>query len=118
MDASGNIQHKDIGLFLKQIIADYFKELGREVTIKYIDPSYIIRNAPANPGDSVFCSGLAYHAVHGAMSGKTKFVIGRVNNHYVYLPISAVVNKRKKINMEGGFWLSTLESTGQPFKMH
>lgn len=117
-DASGNIQHKDIGLFLKKRIADFFKERNYEVTIKYIDPSYIIRSAPANPGDSVFCSGLAYHAVHGAMSGKTRFVVGRVNNHYVYLPISAVVNKRKKINMEGGFWFSTLESTGQPFKMY
>jgi 6-phosphofructokinase 1 len=117
-DASGNIQHKDIGLFLKNKIADFFEERNYDVTIKYIDPSYIIRSAPANPGDSVFCSGLAYHAVHGAMSGRTQFVVGRVNNQYVYLPISAVVNKRKKINMEGGFWFSTLESTGQPFTMY
>lgn len=116
-DASGNVQHGDIGLLLKQRIKEYFSNLQYEVTIKYIDPSYIIRSAPANPGDSVFCSGLAYHAVHGAMSGKTKFVVGRVNNQYVYLPISAVVNKRKKINMEGGFWFSTIESTGQPLSM-
>ncbi|WP_041632964.1 ATP-dependent 6-phosphofructokinase [Maribacter sp. HTCC2170] len=116
-DASGNIQHDDIGLFLKNSIADYFKKNNYEVTIKYIDPSYIIRSAPANPGDSVFCSGLAYHAVHGAMSGRSKFVVGRVNNQYVYLPITAVTNKRKKINMEGGYWYAALESTGQPFEM-
>ena len=116
-DASGNVQHDDIGLLLKNEIAEFFKEKDYEVTIKYIDPSYIIRSAPANPGDSVFCSGLAYHALHGAMAGKTKFVVGRVNNQYVYLPISAVTSSRKKINMEGGFWFAALESTGQPFEM-
>ncbi|MBD0852304.1 ATP-dependent 6-phosphofructokinase [Maribacter arenosus] len=116
-DASGNIKHGDIGLLLKTEIAEYFKKNDRQVTIKYIDPSYIIRSAPANPGDSIFCNGLAYHAVHGAMTGRTRFVVGRVNNRYVYLPISAVTNKRKKINMEGGFWYTVLESTGQPFEM-
>lgn len=116
-DASGNVQHDDIGLLLKNEISEFFKKQDYEVTIKYIDPSYIIRSAPANPGDSVFCSGLAYHALHGAMAGKTKFVVGVVNNQYVYLPISAVTYKRKKINMEGGFWFAALESTGQPFEM-
>ncbi|MDE3743682.1 ATP-dependent 6-phosphofructokinase [Maribacter polysaccharolyticus] len=116
-DASGNIQHDDIGILLKNKISEFFKKKDYEVTIKYIDPSYIIRSAPANPGDSVFCSGLAYHALHGAMAGKTKFVVGVVNNQYVYLPISAVTSSRKKINMEGGFWFAALESTGQPFEM-
>ena len=78
-DASGNVQHDDIGLFLKHKINEYFKDIY-PTTIKYIDPSYIVRSAAANSGDSVFCSGLAYMAVHGAMSGKTKFVVGRVNN--------------------------------------
>ena len=64
-DASGNIQHQDIGVFLKEKIAAYFKEKC-PVTIKYIDPSYIVRCAPANSSDSVYCSRLAYHAVHGA----------------------------------------------------
>lgn len=115
-DASGNIQHDDIGVFLKDKIKNHFKG-DIPVTIKYIDPSYIVRNAPANPTDSVFCSGLAYHAVHGAMAGKTKFVVGRVNNKFVYLPISAVTQKRKKIDLESEFWFSVLQSTGQPFTM-
>ncbi|KQC30075.1 ATP-dependent 6-phosphofructokinase [Flagellimonas eckloniae] len=113
-DASGNVQHDDIGIFLKQKIKDYFSDVF-PVTIKYIDPSYIIRSAAANSSDSVFCSSLAYQAVHGAMSGKTKFVVGKVNDKFVYLPISAVVSKRKKIDLEGGFWFSVLQSTGQPF---
>jgi 6-phosphofructokinase 1 len=115
-DASGNIQHSDIGLFLKEKIKVYFKEKF-PVTIKYIDPSYIVRSAAANPGDSVFCSGLAYMAVHGAMAGKTRFVVGRVNNKFVYLPISAVTQKRKKIDLESEFWFAVLQSTGQPFRM-
>lgn len=87
-DASGNVKHKDIGLFLKEKIASYFKGLEEEVTIKYIDPSYIIRSAPANASDSIFCSRLAYHAVHGAMAGKTRFVVGVLNGKFVYLPIT------------------------------
>jgi 6-phosphofructokinase 1 len=116
-DASGNIQHKDIGLLLQQKIKDYFDGIHMKTTIKYIDPSYIIRSAPANANDSLFCNQLSYHAVHGAMAGKTNFVVGSVNNRFVYLPITDVTKKRKKINMEGGFWFGALQSTGQPFSM-
>ncbi len=115
-DASGNIMHDDIGIFLKETIKQYFKDIF-PITIKYIDPSYIVRSAAANSSDSVFCSGLAYMAVHGAMAGKTKFVVGRVNNKLVYLPISAVVQNRKKIDLESDFWFAVLQSTGQPFFM-
>ncbi|MBO0322976.1 ATP-dependent 6-phosphofructokinase [Muricauda sp. CAU 1633] len=114
-DASGNIKHKDIGLFLKEKIAEHFQDTS--VTIKYIDPSYIVRSAPANSSDSVYCSRLAYHAVHGAMAGKTKFVASKVNNKYVYVPIAEVTKKRKKIDLEGEFWFSVLQSTGQPFSL-
>ena len=115
-DASGNIQHEDIGLFLKKEIKNFFAS-EFPVTIKYIDPSYIVRSAAANPVDSVFCSQLAYMAVHGAMAGKTRFVTGRVNNKFVYLPITAVTQKRKKIDLESEFWFSVLQSTGQPFSL-
>lgn len=115
-DASGNVQHEDIGVFLKEKIKEHFKEVF-PVTVKYIDPSYIVRSAAANSGDSVFCAGLAYMAVHGAMAGKTKFVVGRVNNKLVYLPIAAVTQKRKKIDLESEFWFAVLQSTGQPFIM-
>lgn len=116
-DASGNIKHQDIGIFLKDRIGDYFDKQGTEVTIKYIDPSYIIRSAPANASDSIFCNRLAYQAVHGAMAGKTRFVVGLLNNQLVYLPISEVVLRRKKIDLEGEFWYAALQSTGQPFTM-
>ncbi len=114
-DASGNIQHSDIGVFLKEKIKTYFSDIP--VTIKYIDPSYIVRSAPANSSDSVYCGRLAYHAVHGAMAGKTRFVVSKVNNKYVYIPISEVTQKRKKIDLESEFWFSVLQSTGQPFSL-
>lgn len=116
-DASGNIQHRDIGIMLKERIKQYFDAAHLNTTIKYIDPSYIIRSAPANANDSLFCTRLAYQAVHGAMAGKTKFVVGRVNNRFVYVPIANVVNTRKKLDLEGEFWFGVLESTGQPFTM-
>jgi len=117
IDASGNVQHKDIGLLLQERIKTHLNKLGMNHTIKYIDPSYIIRSAPANANDSLYCNRLAYHAVHGAMAGKTNFVIGTVNNRFVYLPIEDVTKKRKKIDLEGGFWFGVLQSTGQPFLM-
>ena len=116
-DSSGNIQHKDIGLLLKERIKDYFDGIHMKTTIKYIDPSYIIRSAPANTNDSLYCNRLAYHAVHGAMAGKTNFVVGTVNNRFVYLPIEDVTKNRKKIDMESGYWFGVLQSTGQPFSM-
>ena len=113
-DASGNIKHQDIGLLLKNEITQYFQESGTSVTIKYIDPSYIIRSAPANASDSIFCGRLAQNAVHGVMAGKTGFVVGRWNNKFIYLPINETIKKRKKIDLKGELWWNVLESTGQP----
>lgn len=116
-DASGNILHNDIGVFLKEELTAYFKQLDFPVSVKYIDPSYIIRSAPANPSDSIFCNKLGLNAVHGALTGKTGFVVGRRNNKFVYLPIEFVIAERKKIDIEGDLWLNVLESTGQPMNM-
>ena len=116
-DASGNILHEDIGVHLKIKIKQYLQEKGIKASIKYIDPSYIIRSAPANPVDSIFCNQLALAAVHGAMAGKTGFVAGQRSDTIVYLPIPLVTARRKKIDVEGDLWLNVLESTGQPISM-
>lgn len=50
-DASGNIRLADIGLFLKDRIADYFQTVGMDIIIRYIDPSYIIRFQYSGFGD-------------------------------------------------------------------
>lgn len=116
-DASGNIKNKDIGLYLKEKISDEFASKNFPVTIKYIDPSYIIRSAPANANDSKFCSLLAQNAVHAAMAGKTDFVIGHWNNFFTLLPITIAVAKRNKIDVEGELWWNVIEATGQPISM-
>jgi 6-phosphofructokinase 1 len=116
-DPSGNILHQDIGVHLKIKIKQYLQEKNIEATIKYIDPSYILRSAPANPVDSIFCNQLALAAVHGVMAGKTGFVVGQRSETIVYLPIPLVTAERKKINVQGDLWLNVLESTGQPISM-
>jgi 6-phosphofructokinase 1 len=116
-DASGNLLHHDIGVFLKEEFTRYCKEVNFTANVKYIDPSYIIRSAPASPSDSIFCNKLGLHGVHGAMAGKTSFVVGRCNNKFVYLPMELVTRKRKKINPNGDLWLNVLETTGQPVSM-
>jgi 6-phosphofructokinase 1 len=116
-DVSGNKKYKDIGIYLKDKISEEFENKGFPFSIKYIDPSYIIRSAPANANDSKFCNLLAQNAVHAALSGKTDFVIGFWNNQFTLLPIEMVVAKRKKIDVEGELWWNVLEATGQPISM-
>ncbi len=86
---------------------------NREVSIKYIDPSYTIRSLPANANDRAFCSFLGRDAVHAGMAGKTKLLVGRWNNHFILLPMSASAGKRKQVNPKGKLWLSVLGATGQ-----
>jgi 6-phosphofructokinase 1 len=113
-DASGNTLHKDIGQFLAEVIKRYFKANNQELNLKYIDPSYIIRSAPANSSDQVFCSFLGQKAVHAAMAGKTNLLIGQWNDHFVHVPIASAITKRKKVDPMGELWNSVLERTGQP----
>ncbi|HPS59120.1 MAG TPA: ATP-dependent 6-phosphofructokinase [Spirochaetota bacterium] len=116
-DASGNIKHKDIGIFLKEKIEQYFKAKKIEITLKYIDPSYIIRSAPPVPNDSIYCAQLGQYAVHAGMAGKTDLVIGQWNNNYTHVPIELAISKRRKINPNSRFWFSVIDATGQPERM-
>jgi 6-phosphofructokinase 1 len=112
-DKSGNKKFGDIGLFLKAKIEAYFKEVGAEVNIKYIDPSYIIRSVPAIPNDSVFCGFLGQMAAHAGMAGKTDMLVGLWNNMFTHIPIAPAISTRKMINPGQKLWMSVLETTGQ-----
>ena len=85
--------------------------------MKYIDPSYIIRSAEAAPIDSVYCSRLGNNAVHAAMAGKNKMLVGLVNNTFVHIPIEIAVSERKHVDPEGNLWRDVLEATHQPVTM-
>jgi len=112
-DASGNIKLKDIGLYLKDRIKGYFDQKGIDVSLKYIDPSYMIRSLPANANDSVFCGLLGRGAVHAGMAGKTKMIISHWNNAFVHVPLPLCAGKRKQVSPHGRLWRTVLESTGQ-----
>ncbi|CCO23000.1 ATP-dependent 6-phosphofructokinase [Maridesulfovibrio hydrothermalis] len=112
-DPSGNPVLCDICTLITRRIKDYFKDTGKEITLKFIDPSYIIRSVPANANDCVYCGFLGQHAVHAAMAGKTGMVVSRLQARYVHLPLDLVITKRKKLNIRSDYWRAVLESTGQ-----
>jgi 6-phosphofructokinase 1 len=116
-DASGNLKMVDVGVFLRDKIESHFEEKKREVNLKYIDPSYIIRSAVAVPVDSIYCDRLGNAAAHAAMSGKTKVVIGMVNDEFVHIPVKAAVSRRSRVDPESSLWRDTLDATHQPLFM-
>lgn len=113
-DASGNVLHKDVGLFLKDAIQSHFKERGIPVNLKYIDPSYYIRSVPANTWDRVLSDHMARAAVHAGMAGKTGALIGYWDGDFTHVPISAAVAQKKQMDLSSELWGGVLASTGQP----
>ncbi|MDR0708082.1 MAG: ATP-dependent 6-phosphofructokinase [Treponema sp.] len=116
-DAGGNLKLGDVGAYLRDRIEKHFKAIKVEINLKYIDPSYIIRSAPASPIDSVYCERLGNAAAHAAMAGKTKVVIGLVNNEFVHIPMKAAISHRNHVDPESSLWRDTLDATHQPTLM-
>ena len=113
-DASGNIKLGDIGTLLKERLPHMFQQDSIPVSIKYIDPSYIIRAAAANPADQVFCNRMAQYAVHAAMAGKTGLLVGYWHGRMTHVPLRALGGEKQRINPDGELWQNVLETTGQP----
>lgn len=116
-DASGNVKLKDIGVFLKQRIGDYFTSRGKDCPVRYIDPSYTIRSLAANSFDAQFCLVLGQHAVHAGMAGRTNMVVGLWNHRFVHVPIPLAVGKQRQLDPGADLWRRVLDSTGQPSSM-
>jgi 6-phosphofructokinase 1 len=116
-DASGNAKLADIGVYLRDRITAHFKKKGIDATVKYIDPSYMVRSSPAIPTDSVYCERLGNNAAHAAMAGKTKVLIGMVNREFVHIPIKAAVTRRNHVDPEGSLWRDAVDATQQPITM-
>jgi 6-phosphofructokinase 1 len=116
-DASGNVKYGDIGIFLRDAIMKHFKQIGTDVTLKYIDPSYTIRSVPATPPDSAFCLLLGQSAVHAGLSGRTNMVVSFWNHQFTHVPIALAVSARKQIDPQDALWSNVVTSTGQPWNM-
>lgn len=116
-DSYGNKKLGDIGVFLRKRIAAHFDAQGIEISMKYIDPSYMIRSMPACASDSIYCARLGANAVHAAMTGRTACLVGRVNNRLVHVPIGAASGRRNRVDPEGALWRDVVNDTGQPLVM-
>lgn len=112
-DASGNPVLGEIADLLRREIHRYLNERRIEHSIKYIDPSYIIRSVSASANDKVYCGFLGQYAVHAAMAGRTDMVVAKLQDRYVHLPLELVTRTRRKLNIYSDLWRAVLESTGQ-----
>jgi len=121
-DASGNVLLDDVGPWLskqlKRRLDDRLKDsspYGDGLTLKYIDPSYMVRGIPPNTADNLYCLKLAHNAAHGAMAGFSSFIVGSVNTRECYVPIELVANKRNVIDTSHqSLWEYVVFATGQP----
>jgi 6-phosphofructokinase 1 len=113
-DPSGNPQHQDIGLFLKHRIEQHFAHHRLPITLKYLDPSYYIRSAPANTRDRILSDQFGRLAVDAAMCGKTNVLIGMMHNQFVNVPIGNAIREKKRLDVGGDTWESVLRETRQP----
>lgn len=115
-DESGNPVFLDVGGWLKSELKkwwsrDHPKEL---FTVKYIDPTYMIRAVPANATDNLYCTLLAHSAIHGAMAGYTGFVCGPINGNYAYIPVEEVARAKNPVNTRDHKWAWVRSVTNQP----
>ena len=105
----------DIGLLIKKEIIKKSEELGIEVNLKYMDPTYVVRAVPANEYDCNLCAKLAESAVHCAFAGYTNFSVGIINNKPCMIPSELMCGKnQRKIMYNSEDYLMLLASTGQP----
>ena len=118
VDASGNVLKKDIGEFLKRYITNHFKARGVMASVKYFDPSYMIRSVPAKGTDAIRCYLLARSAVHAAMAGRTNCVVGQTAEWNTLVPISLATIERQKVNPKSDLWRSVMDATGQEFYLN
>ncbi len=118
LDASGNVHFPsldhDVGRVLKEAIELHFARRKLPLTLKYIDPSYMVRATRASSEDAVFCDALARNAVHAAMAGKTDMMVGRWHRCFTHVALELVLAHSKRLDPAGDLWREVVESTGQP----
>lgn len=116
-DASGNRRYGDVGLLLRERIEQHFKRRGVPLTLKYIDPSYIIRSIPAETEDAVLCDQYGRLAVHAAMAGHTEAVVCFCRGAFALVPSTLVTSHKRRMPLDHVLWRGVLASTGQPARI-
>jgi 6-phosphofructokinase 1 len=57
------------------------------------------------------------NAVHAAMAGKTRLVIGFLHDSFVHIPIEMLVLDKTHIDTDGVRWKAVPAATGQPARL-
>jgi 6-phosphofructokinase 1 len=109
---------RGVGAVLRDRIERHFSEQGHDVSVKFIDPSYLVRSGPANASDSELCLRLGQHAVHAGMAGRTRLLVGSWHGHFTHVPIALATARLRQIDPAGPLWRSVLEATGQHMCLH
>ena len=112
-DDSGNQKLFDVGTYLTTEVGRWLKrsEKFKQGTVKYIDPSYMVRGCPPNTSDSAFCMHLANLAVHEAMHGTTNAIITYWYSNFVVVPTRIATALRRVVNVRGLLWKLVREVT-------
>ncbi|KAL8228310.1 hypothetical protein R6Q57_015894 [Mikania cordata] len=115
-DASGNPVFLDVGLWLKAELKRWWgvAHEGELFTVKYIDPTYMIRAVTANATDNLHCTLLAHSAIHGVMAGYTGFVAGPINGNYAYIPLDEIAEIKNQVDTKDPKWAWVRSVTAQP----
>jgi 6-phosphofructokinase 1 len=105
-DAAGNRIYDDILACIEPAIIEFAQnEHKMKVNVSAIDPTYAIRSVQANAGDTLLCSQLAQHAVHGIMHGFTGFSVGKIRNAMCFIPITTLIEGgSNKVSIRSRIW--------------
>ncbi|PWA60851.1 Phosphofructokinase [Artemisia annua] len=120
-DESGNPVFLDVGVLLKSELKSWWDRdhKGELFTVKYIDPTYVIRAVTANATDNLYWTLLAYSDIHGIMAGYTGFVAGPINGNYAYIPMDEIVVTKNQVDTKDHNWPWVRSVTIQPdFQMN
>ncbi|KAJ0017980.1 hypothetical protein Pint_09649 [Pistacia integerrima] len=115
-DESGNLVFLDVGSWMKSELKKWWdRDHPDELfTVKYIDPTYMIRAVPANATDNLYCTLLAHSSIHGVMAGYTGFVCGPINGNYAYIPLEEVAQAKHEVDTRDHKWAWVRSVTNQP----
>jgi len=120
-DEYGNAVFLDVGPWLRDELKNWWKKHhpDEQFTLKYIDPTYMIRAVPANGADNIYCTVLAHSALHGVMAGYTGFAAGMINGVYAYIPLERVAATQNFVDVNDHKWAWMMSVTNQPdFSRH
>eukprot|EP01062_Namystynia_karyoxenos_P014152 TRINITY_DN150_c0_g1_i1.p1 TRINITY_DN150_c0_g1~~TRINITY_DN150_c0_g1_i1.p1 ORF type:complete len:540 (+),score=143.82 TRINITY_DN150_c0_g1_i1:70-1620(+) len=114
-DSSGHTVYNDVGPYLKEHINKHLSRPGgMGGRCFYIDPSYIIRSVPATPNDHIYCTRMAYDAVHAAMRGYTGVCVGSVHNFMVMVPMNMIASGIRTVKLESSIWQVCVAGSKMP----